>query len=124
MPRSWSIASKNKVTEPHRPSTTTDTRFRSSDKAIDLKKLLAVYDDYPVVVSNLERAHDALDRAEDDARVAEERKEQADQDSRLRRKRGRPKGNKRRRTRRMPSSERIPKSVLSLIQKSRNSRRS
>jgi chromosome segregation ATPase len=80
MPRSWSIASKNKVTEPHRPSTTTDTRFRSSDKAIDLKKLLAVYDDYPVVISNLERAHDALDRAEDDARVAEERKEQADQD--------------------------------------------
>lgn len=83
MPRSWSIASKNKVTEPHRPSTNADTRFRSSDKAIDLKKLLQVYDDYPVVLNNLERTHDALERAEEDARVAEERKEQADQDLRI-----------------------------------------
>jgi chromosome segregation ATPase len=83
MPRSWSIASKNKVTEPHRPSTNADTRFRSSDKAIDLKKLLTVYDDYPIVLNNLERTHDALDKAEDDARIAEERKEQADEDLRI-----------------------------------------
>lgn len=84
MPRSWSIASRNKVTEPARPSASTDsTRFRSSDKAIDLKKLLEVYDDYPVVLNSLERTHVALDRAEEDARVAEERKEQADEDLRV-----------------------------------------
>jgi chromosome segregation ATPase len=83
MPRSWSIASRNKVTEPARPSQTTDTRFRSSDKAIDLKKLLEVYDDYPVVLNSLERTHDALERAEDDARVAEERKEHADEELRV-----------------------------------------
>jgi len=34
-------------------------------------------------LNNLERTHDALERAEDDARIAEERKEQADQDLRL-----------------------------------------
>jgi chromosome segregation ATPase len=84
MPRSWSIASKNKVTEPARPSGSNDaTRFRSSDRAIDLKKLLEVYDDYPVVLNSLERTHDALDRAEEDARVAEERKEQADEELRV-----------------------------------------
>jgi hypothetical protein len=83
MPRSWSIASRNKVTEPARASASSDTRFRSSDKAIDLKKLIEVYDDYPIVLNSLERTHDALDRAEDDARVAEERKDQADEELRL-----------------------------------------
>lgn len=81
MPRSWSIASRNQVTQPHRPPTSGDTtRFRSSDKAIDLKKLLEVYDDYPVVLHSLERTSAALARAEDDARVADEHKEQTDAD--------------------------------------------
>ena len=71
------------MTEPARPSQTADTRFRSSDKAIDLKKLLEVYDDYPVVLHSLERTHDALERAEDDARVAEERKDHADEELRV-----------------------------------------
>lgn len=81
MPRSWSIASRNQVTEPHRPSPASQsTRFRSSDKSIDLKKLLEVYDDYPVVLHSLERTSDALQRAEEDARVAEDKKEQTEED--------------------------------------------
>jgi chromosome segregation ATPase len=36
-----------------------------------------------VVLNSLERTHDALDRAEEDARVAEERKEQADEELRI-----------------------------------------
>lgn len=72
------------MTQPQRtPAGSESTRFRSSDKAIDLKKLLEVYDDYPVVLHSLERTTIALQHAEDDIRVAEERKEHADEDLKL-----------------------------------------
>ena len=45
-----------------------------------MKKLLEVYDDYPVVLHSLERTTAALERAEEDARIADEQREHTEQD--------------------------------------------
>lgn len=74
MPKTWSLgtASQRKAADQLPGARTRDP--------VDIGKLLAVYDDYPLVVRSLQVTTDKLDRAEETARSATDRQDVLEQE--------------------------------------------